>query len=475
MTIARKGAGRLAASNLTSQVVALARYVILARLLGPEQLGIAAMIILVAQFFDVVSDAGLDKFLIQSRDGNRRGVNATVHTLLTARGIILGLLVAGSAFPVGAYYDSEVLTTGLLVLAVSPLAAGFAHFDFRRVQRHHDFRLEGTVNLYAEIAGFVATVAAVLLLRNALAAAIGLAVRSITIAILSHAVARRPYRRVLDKTFVKVIFAFGMPLIANGLLLFVGGQGDRILIVNQLGLEELGLYSALLLLVYYPSSMASRFIQSLGVPLIAGTRDSGPRRAVVLRRLGALVSFGSIGILLGFAAVGPYMTPLLYGDQFAQPAALVCAVGLLQAIRFARTQAGMMALGSGHSSPLMWGGLMRLIAFPVVLLVGGEALGLVGITLVFASAEFLANLTMLACLKAIAGLPVAETALQVVALGTIGAILMIGLSWPGLGETASVIAISIAVLVAFAVIALQARAVLGGVRTLLLPSSRAAA
>ena len=47
------------------------RYVILARLLGPEQLGLAATLLLTAQFFESLSDTGANRFIVQDARGDQ--------------------------------------------------------------------------------------------------------------------------------------------------------------------------------------------------------------------------------------------------------------------------------------------------------------------------------------------------------------------------------------------------------------------
>ena len=57
----RQGARAYFAANILSQLFALLRYVVLARLLGPYELGLAATLVLTAAFFEVVSDTGSDR------------------------------------------------------------------------------------------------------------------------------------------------------------------------------------------------------------------------------------------------------------------------------------------------------------------------------------------------------------------------------------------------------------------------------
>src|SRR3546814_5335760 len=75
----RRGTKALLVASGVAQICALARYTILARLLGPEQLGLAAILILTAQFFDSVTDSGSDRFLVQDSAGSAPALLRLTH------------------------------------------------------------------------------------------------------------------------------------------------------------------------------------------------------------------------------------------------------------------------------------------------------------------------------------------------------------------------------------------------------------
>ena len=133
----RSGTGRRGGllyfgASLISQASALLRYVVLARLLGPEELGLAAALTVTAGFFDLISDTGSDRFLVQDRDGGTVAVQKLVQAVYVARGCVVAGSLAGFAVPIAYVYDSPRLAGGIALLAVAPLIWGFMHLDTRR-------------------------------------------------------------------------------------------------------------------------------------------------------------------------------------------------------------------------------------------------------------------------------------------------------------------------------------------------------
>jgi O-antigen/teichoic acid export membrane protein len=375
-------------ASLSTQLFALLRYTLLARLLGPEQLGIAVALILTAQFFESVTDSSGDRFLIQDRQGDLPEVQSLVHLVWIARGLLVAAALLLLSWPLARFFEEPALRTGYLILAFSPLIAGFAHLDYRRVQRRSDFRGEARALLASEFASLVVTGIAAAITRDFTAILYGLITRSAVLVLVSRMVAERPYRAAFAPEHHRRLASFGAPIMLTGLVLFLGSQGDRLLIGKQLGLEQLGYYSAALLLVYYPTGALQKFMTTLHLPLIAGAADGEQKRRATAR-LGGQTLLLSLVLLAGYALVAPFALPLLYGLDFQQPALLIAAIGVLQLSRFIRLWPVTAALAVGQTRVALISNLARLSAYPLALLALDLIGGLFGILLAFAAAEWL--------------------------------------------------------------------------------------
>jgi O-antigen/teichoic acid export membrane protein len=384
----RRGGKEYFGASVVAQFCALARYTLLARLLGPEQLGIAVALILTAQFFESVTDAGSDRFLVQDRHGDEPDVQRLAHLVWLGRGILIAAALVVLAAPIANFYGTPELAGGLALLALAPLIAGFAHLDHRRLQRASDFRSESRALLVSELASLAVTAIAAWITRDFTAILYGLITRSLLLAIVTHLTAERRYSIGYSAEHAGRIGRFGLPLMANGLLLFLGSQGDRVLIGNRLGLETLGYYSATLLLIMYPSAILMRFMTGMHMPLIAAAKDDPEREREAADRLAGQSLLLSIAMAAGFALVAPTVIVLLYGARFAQPALIVAAVGVLQTGRFLRLWPVTIALARGRSGIVLTSNLLRLAAFPLAYAATELGWGLLGILLAFTLAEF---------------------------------------------------------------------------------------
>lgn len=366
----RRGASLYLGASLYTQVIALLRYVTLARLLGPSELGLAATFVVTQAFFDLISDTGSDRFLIQDADGDSEAVQSLVQLVYVARGLLIALCLVVFAPLLAALYHAPQLTTGFMALAIVPALNGFMHMDLRRRQRRHDFRIEAVVMLSGDTVSLVAIVSAAILTRSHVAILWGLGCRAATTTLVSHLMAERRYRIGYDRGHGPRLARYAAPLVVTGVMLFVGGQGDRVFVANQLGVRELGLYSAVLLLIFYPAAVLLRFMHALFVPLIAGARDDPAERNRISDILGSQTVVLAAAMTVGFAIVAPFAVPVLYGARYTQSVLLIGLIGVLQSTRYLINWPTTVALSIGRSSAVMISNMVRMLAYP------GAAVGL---------------------------------------------------------------------------------------------------
>jgi O-antigen/teichoic acid export membrane protein len=404
----RKGARAYFAATVVSQVGALVRYAILSRLLGPSQLGLAATIILTAAFFESVSDSGGDRFLIQSREGDSPRVQGLVQLMLTIRGGGVAALLVLLAWPLAALYGTPPLMAGMMVLAISPLIGGFIHLDMRRMQRHNDFRAESVNVIVCEVVMTTVTTVAAYFLRNYTAILYGIIARSLSTVIISHIMARRPYQLAFSAPHVKTLAAFAWPLMINGSLLFLGGQGDRVFVGSRLGPTELGLYSVVTLLAYYPTMTLGRYMSGVHLPKIAAGRLLPANADDSVDVLEGQTILLAIIMMVGFAFTAPLATIVLFGARFAQSGLVVSLIGALQMCRFVRLWPTTVALAYGRSGVIMTTNLIRLVAFPAAFVMSSLFGGIAAIALGFILGELLAQAVGLAMISQDSRIPVSR-------------------------------------------------------------------
>jgi O-antigen/teichoic acid export membrane protein len=259
--------------------------------------------------------------------------------------------------------------------------------DTRRTQRWMDFRAEAISSIVGETMGLLAVLIAAWMTRYYSAIIFGLVSRSLFTVITSHIVSKRRYALGWSKEHALRMATFSGPLLINGFMLFIGSQADRVIVGNQLDVKSLGLYSAVLLLVFYPTALLIRFMFALYIPQAAAGRDDRAIRVRVSERLGGLNVGLAICIAVGFAVVAPILVPFLYGERFRQTALLIGLIGILQTTRFLITWPTAMALAMGRSRSVLIANSTRLCVLPAAFLGLHFIGGLEGVVVGFIGGE----------------------------------------------------------------------------------------
>ncbi|MHC4996486.1 MAG: oligosaccharide flippase family protein, partial [Planctomycetota bacterium] len=119
--------------------VAFVRNLILARLLGPADFGVVAVVAAALSFLEMASDLSLGKALVQAPSGNRTAFQDAIQFLSAMRGILLGLFLFGMAGPIASVMRCPDYTWALQLASLAPVIKGWEHCDYHRWQRRLRF------------------------------------------------------------------------------------------------------------------------------------------------------------------------------------------------------------------------------------------------------------------------------------------------------------------------------------------------
>lgn len=382
----RRGAKAFAIAIGVGQVCALTRYVVFAHALGPHELGWGVAIVLVGQFFDMMTNSGSDRFLIQHEQGDDPEAQRLVQLVMVMRGVVIALALLLFAQPIANFLGAPRIALGLQLLSLAPLFTGFVHLDWRRVQRRHDFRIEGRATLIAELGSLAVTTVLAVLTHSYLAVAAGLVARALTMAVVTQIMAERRFSIGYSKPFAVDLFHFALPLTITGMLLFFGSQGDRVLIGKLLGPAEVARYSVTMLMMFYPIMVVQRYVSGLYLPQLV--RDDPMRRSNA-GQLGSVVTIIASLATVGFALVAPIAQPLLFGHAFKQAPMIVALIGALNAARFIKVWPSNMLMSNGQSRGVLYMYLVMLVAIPLTIVGVKLQASLEMIALAFLTGELL--------------------------------------------------------------------------------------
>jgi len=371
-----RAAALVLSGQMAAQGLGLARTVLLARLVGPAAMGVAAAIGLMLAFLEALGDSGADRLLVQAEDGDDPRLQAAAHTAAIGRGLGLAVLAVALGLPLAGAFDVTGERAGYALVAAILVVRGFAHLDVRRFQRTFRFAPGARVDVVAAAASLALAAPLALLLGGYAAVLLATLVQAIVSTALSHAVAERRYAISFDRAFLRRLAAFGLPLALNGALFFAFLQGDRVLLVLSATKVEVGRFGAAFALGVLPTVLLARVTQNLGLPFLSGARTPTEldRRARVVG-----TAAGAAAALFGgaFAAFGAPVVGALYGAAFRPDVATTLAIAAGATLRLLREGPVAAALSRADAGSVVRSNAVRLsglvLGVVAMLLHGGPA------------------------------------------------------------------------------------------------------
>lgn len=360
----------LALGNASSQVCSFIRNIILARLLTQEDFGVAAVFATILQLLEMVSNVSASTLIVQASDGDDPALQNTAQLALVARGIWNAALFVALAGPLARLFGVPGAQGAFRYLALIPLARGFTHLDPSRFQRNLRF-LPGVV--VEAVPNFVVMLLAFPLanwFRNYSAMLWILVLQSTGTALVSHLVAQRRYAWNWKKCHAQRLFAFGWPLLINGLLMYGIMEGDRVVIGSArrlfphstYTLADLGVYSVAFALMMAPTNFVATFAGSLFLPVLARVKEISEEFARQYLNCLHAVSLAAAAISVPLIFAGGKFVTFIYGQKYAAAAGFAGWLAAMWGMRIIRVAPTIGAIARGDTRAAMLSNLGRSLA-----------------------------------------------------------------------------------------------------------------
>jgi O-antigen/teichoic acid export membrane protein len=378
-----RGGAMLLLGKAVTQGCSFLRNVIVARIIGVENFGIASTFAITVSIFEMLGSLSVDRLLVQAEDGNDENFQATAHAIQVLRGFSSGLLIAICAGPMAGLFGVPQTAWAFRYLGLLPVLRGFAHLDNQRVQRNLTYGPSVLLDVAQQLIPTLLAWPISLWTKDYSAMLWLVLLQGLIAALGSFAVADRPYRWHWDKRYVKRFLDFGWPLVANAILLFGIYQGDRFLIgtaTKTLGstaysMKDLGIYAAATSLTLTPMIAFSTICSSLMLPLFSGLPPDLHEFTKRYRTGIQLVGLASGCFAVPLILAGGWIVTAIYGQAYNAAGAFIGWMAAAQAVRMARFTPAMGAMALGDTSNAMYSNLIRfsaLIGTAMVILLDGS-------------------------------------------------------------------------------------------------------
>lgn len=302
-------------------------FIILARLIGAEDLGTAALVTSIAAFTAWVSEAGAGLYLMQLRRLEEAALQ-TVFWLTLGLGLLGGVALAVIGLAVRAVSGTPQIDAMLAVLGVTVVIQAASAIPAALLQRRTQFK---TLALRQVVATSISIVVAIGLAMAGLGpwAIVGQAVVRNCVAALVLFVRGdfRP-RLVFSRSSAQDFRTFSTRALPGQLLQAANDTVELSLVAATAGTTALGLWSVGVRLATVTIELTSQVFVFAAAPLISRQRESLAAVASFIRRSTAVSLSATGSVLIILSAVSPEIVPFAFGDAWSGAGTLGAVLAL---------------------------------------------------------------------------------------------------------------------------------------------------
>lgn len=384
------------------EATVFAVFIILARLLGPEAIGLAALSMSVPYILMILVQHGLPQALIQRKDIEPIHLDSAFWLLL-AIGALLTSIIYLSAPLLAFIFEKPILEDLIHLSSFSVVLASLSPVPTAVLSRKLQFRIFAIRTMMSAGAGVAIGLTLVFLGYGVWSIVVMYVARSAVEALILLVGGGWYPRLRYSHAKCRELFGFAGPVLTNVLLAVCSTEAPKVALGIFLGPAAVGLYA----LARRPVDL---LINLLIVPIrhvilpVVSQFQTDPGRVDRFLSIGiqcaALITFPAF---VGFAVIAPILIPAALGPEWrsaVEPIQILCIYGMQRALIdvFAETM-----LSLGHAGPYMRTQIVATV-LTSVLIVPTAAWSVEGVTIAIVLCQFVVFRVLFSLLRDVAGI-----------------------------------------------------------------------
>lgn len=302
--------------NALGRIITLAMLVILARLIGPEELGLVGIALLVLSGVQQFTNIGLDQALIYQKEEDVDSYLDTVWLLEIGRGLLIGALLFATAPLIASLFGEPRAGDLIRVVAISPILFGLKNPAVVYFDKNLDFHREFTYKMSATGIRFVVSVGYALVEPTAWAFIAGFIAADVAKLVLSYVIADFRPQFAFDRGTAKELITYGKWITGASVLTFLNTEGDDAFVGWLLSAASLGLYQYAYRLSNAPATELAQIISRVMFPAFSQIQNDTERLREIFLTTLRMTAFVSFPAAFGIAAVAPSFVRTFLGSEW---------------------------------------------------------------------------------------------------------------------------------------------------------------
>ena len=309
-----------------SRLIGLFSTLILARLLVPDDFGIAAMASVVLGLMATLLDLGVNVALVRNAHATQDHYRSAWTLRLLQSVAVAAALLAAAPFA-GDYFRDPRVTPVLMLMALNVVISSLENIGIVTFQKDMQFGREFKFILINRLFGLVCTVSLALALRSYWALVLGSTLGALFT--VAHSYVAHPMRPRLCTTKLRELFAVSQWMLVQNIGGYFDGNLHKLVVGRRDDTATMGAYSLASELAVMPSSELLQPLNRVLFPAfvaIKHDRDALKRMFLLAQSLQIMIAMPAAAFM---ALLASDLVPVLLGPRWgsAVPLLQILAVG----------------------------------------------------------------------------------------------------------------------------------------------------
>ena len=311
------------------------RYMIIARVLETKEIGLMAIVMVVAAMFEAFTEVGVKQSVIQNKRGAEFDYLNVAWWFQVLRGMVL-FMVAYFASPwISSFYHKPELLRLLQVAFVALLFRGLVSPRAYVLEKEYKF---GKVVLLIQGSGILASIIVVVLtfiLRSVWALVIGFVAEYAIMCAISHIFVPIKPTFKINKEDLSELLRFARGMFGLPILTVIALRMDVLVLGKVVSEGELGMYFLATTFVHLPIFLFSRIVNPVLLPAFSEKQDNKQSLCRMILKASKVASIFAIPLTAFLASCARGILVLSYGQKYA---AVAIPLAILSLLVMAQTQ-----------------------------------------------------------------------------------------------------------------------------------------
>lgn len=344
------GAGWLGGLRGATRILSLLKFVVIARILTPDDFGLFGMVALTLALFETLTETGINLVLIQ-KEKIEKSID-TSFVISLSRGGLISLAMIISAWPVAWFFRDDRVIPFILLACLVPVIRGFINPSLIYFQKRLEFHKESLFRIVLLLVDTIVAIGLVYVLESLSGLIWAMIVAALVEVVLSWYLCRPwPKLKIDWKEFWSIV-NFGKWLNVTVIANYLSSQLDSMVVGRYLGTHVLGIYQMAYKLAHAPLIELGNVLNQTMYPIMSTFKKDQQRlwRSVKLIFVPAmLLSLLVVGVMVGWAEK---LVLVLLGVEWIGAVDVIPILVLAALVRVASTLIGPLILASGKPKGL---------------------------------------------------------------------------------------------------------------------------